>query len=101
MGSSSFKRLTLYKILNREDMNLLVRNLDRRTTEQELNDLFSEVGQVDTCTIVMDKVTGGSKGFGFVTMSDDSQAKEAIKKLNGTVVGANTIRVKQAQDNQA
>ena len=79
-------------------MNLLVRNLDRRTTEQELNDLFSEVGQVDTCTLVMDKVTGGSKGFGFVTMSDDSQAKEAIKKLNGTVVGANTIRVKQAQD---
>ncbi len=82
-------------------MKLLIRNLDRATTEKELNDLFKEFGTVQSCNLVMDKGTGESKGFGFVEMPKTGEAKAAIKNLNNQTVGDNKIRVKKAEDKTA
>lgn len=77
-------------------MKLLVRNLDRTTTEAELLSLFDTCGSVQSCTIVLDKETGLSKGFGFVEMPKPGEAKIAIKNINNSLVGGNKIRVKKA-----
>ena len=78
-------------------MKILVRNLSRETTETELLSLFKEYGDVQYCTVVMDKKTGISKGFGFVEMPHGGDAKVAIKGLNARDVGGNKIRVKKAE----
>lgn len=79
-------------------MKLLVRNLDRLTTEEELNSLFQEFGAVQSCNLVIDRDTGESKGFGFIEMPKSGEAKAAIKNLNDKTVGSNKIRVKKAED---
>ncbi|MBK1850302.1 MULTISPECIES: RNA recognition motif domain-containing protein [Marinobacter] len=81
-------------------MKLLVRNLARTTTEQEIQELFSAHGTVAECTLVLDKETGKSKGFGFVEMPNAKEAKMAKAQLNETRVGTNRIRVKFAQDKE-
>jgi RNA recognition motif-containing protein len=77
-------------------MKLLVRNLDRSTTEKELHDLFKTFGKVQSCDLVIDPSNGKSKGFGFVEMLKSKDANEALKSLNNTTVGSNQIRVKRA-----
>ncbi|MDO6441005.1 RNA-binding protein [Marinobacter sp. 2_MG-2023] len=79
-------------------MKLLVRNLARTTTEQEIRELFEAHGTVTECTLVLDKETGKSKGFGFVEMPNVKEAKLAKARLHETRVGSNRIRVKVAQD---
>jgi RNA recognition motif-containing protein len=79
-------------------MKLLVRNLNRSTTEAELRALFAAHGTIQSCTLVMDKVTGASKGFGFVEMPKPGDAKAAMKSLNGKDLGGSKIRVKKAED---
>lgn len=79
-------------------MKLLVRNLARTTTEEELCEMFESYGKVQSCTLVMDAKTGTSKGFGFVEMPRPGEAKAAIKNLNGELVAGNKIRVKKAED---
>ena len=81
-------------------MKLLIRNLDRNTTEAELRILFESHGTVQSCTLVLDKNTGGSKGFGFVEMPNQGDAKAAMKNLNGQQVASNKIRVKKADIKQ-
>ena len=78
-------------------MKLLVRNLDRSTTVEELNDLFQAFGKVQSCNLITDQVSGASKGFGFIEMPKVGEAKIAIKNLNNMTVGSNKIRVKKAQ----
>ena len=78
-------------------MKLLVRNLSRTTTEQEIRILFSEHGSVTECNLVLDQETGKSKGFGFVVMPKEDEAKAALSKLHETRVAKNRIRVKIAQ----
>ena len=78
-------------------MKILVRNLSRETTRAELLDLFMAYGEVQYCTLVMDKATGKSKGFAFVDMPRAGEAKVAIKGLNACDVGGNKIRVKKAE----
>lgn len=78
-------------------MNIYVGNLPYSVTEDELQALFAEFGDVDTVNIIMDKYTGRSKGFGFVEMPDSAQADEAIKALNGKVVQGRDIKVNQAR----
>ncbi|MGK0442334.1 MAG: RNA recognition motif-containing protein [Pseudohongiellaceae bacterium] len=78
-------------------MKLLIRNLDRLTTEEELKILFQEFGEIQSCNLVMDKESGLSKGFGFVEMPKSGEAKAAIKNLNNKAVGSNKIRVKTAE----
>jgi len=79
-------------------MKLLVRNLARTTTEAELKALFAQYGGIQSCTIVMDKDTGQSKGFGFVEMPKPGDAKAAIKNLNGKELGGSKIRVKKSEE---
>ncbi len=79
-------------------MKLLIRNLDRSTTQNELKSLFKEFGAVQSCSIVMDQKSGASKGFGFVDMPKAGQAKAAIKTLNNKTLGSNKIRVKKAEE---
>ena len=82
-------------------MKLLVRNLDRLTTEEELRSLFQEFGVVQSATLVIDRDIGTSKGFGFVEMPKSGDAKAAIKNLNNKTVGSNKIRVKKAEEKKA
>ncbi|MCP3999337.1 MAG: RNA-binding protein [Gammaproteobacteria bacterium] len=78
-------------------MKLLVRNLNRSTTEQELKDLFQAFGAVQFCNLIIDQGSGVSKGFAFVEMPKAGEAKVAMKNLNYTTVGGNKIRVKKAE----
>lgn len=82
-------------------MRLYVGGLPYQTTEQDLFDLFGQVGQVDLATVITDRDTGRSKGFGFVEMNDDQEAQAAIDRLNGTLLGNRTITVNQARERQA
>lgn len=78
-------------------MKLLVRNLSRTTTEQELRILFSEHGKVTECTLVLDQATAKSKGFAFVEMPVENEARAALSGLHETRVAKNKIRVKIAK----
>ena len=78
-------------------MKLLIRNLARTTTEAELQAMFETDGTVQSCTLVKDAGTGSSKGFGFIEMPKQGEAKAAIKNLNYTDVDGNKIRVKKAE----
>ena len=61
-------------------MNIYIGNLAYTVTEDDLRDAFSEFGQVDSASIINDKFSGRSKGFGFVDMPNDSEAREAINQ---------------------
>ena len=78
-------------------MKLLARNLSRSTTEQELRILFSAHGSVTECNLVLDQETGKSKGFAFIEMPNENEAKLALANLHETKVANNKIRVKMAQ----
>ncbi|QPK64911.1 RNA-binding protein [Methylomonas sp. LL1] len=78
-------------------MKILIRNLPRITTEAELRKMFEEHGTVQSCSLVLDKETGVSKGFGFVEMPKPGEAKAAIKLLNNQEVDGSKIRVKKAE----
>lgn len=79
-------------------MKLLIRNLNRDTTEEQLGALFSAHCTVQSCDLVMDKATGGSKGFGFIEIPHPGDAKAAMKRFNGSELDGSTIRVKKAED---
>lgn len=79
-------------------MKLLIRNLARTLTEEDLEALFAPYGEVTECTLVMDEKTGGSKGFGFVEMPGPGNGKAAMKSLNATEIAGQVIRVKRAQE---
>ena len=77
-------------------MRIFVGNLSYQTTEDQLTDLFSEVGQVESATIVTDRDTGRSRGFAFVEMDKDAAA-QAIEKFNGVELNGRTINVNEAR----
>lgn len=79
-------------------VRLYVGSLSYQTTEQDLADLFGQVGQVLSATVITDRETGRSKGFGFVEMSNDDEARRAIEELNGTMLGNRTIIVNEARE---
>jgi len=78
-------------------MKLYVGNLSYATTETELKDAFSAFGSVDTANVIMDRDTGRSKGFGFVEMKNDEEAKAAIAGLDGKKMGDRNLRVNEAR----
>jgi len=78
-------------------MNIFVAKLNYDTQEADLQDAFEEFGQVDSAKIIMDKGTGRSKGFGFVEMPNDDEAREAIRSLNDQELDGRTIVVKEAE----
>ncbi len=78
-------------------MNIYVGNLPYSVTKEELLDLFSEFGQVSRATVVMDRETNRSKGFGFVEMPDDAAATQAVEAMNGNEVNGRALRVNEAR----
>ena len=74
-----------------------VGNLSFQTTDADLNQMFSEVGQVESVQIITDRDTGRSKGFGFVEMSDDAAAAKAIERFNGKEVNGRALTVNEAR----
>ena len=78
-------------------MKLLIRNLSRTTTENELRTLFETFGAVQSCNLVLDKKSGLSKGFAFIEMPRRGDAKAAVISLNHKEIDNNTVRVKYAE----
>jgi RNA recognition motif-containing protein len=79
-------------------MNIFVGSLPFSIEESRLQELFEEFGEVHSVKIISDKFSGRSKGFGFVEMPDDDQAKTAIHELNGSDLDGRKIVVNQAEE---
>jgi cold-inducible RNA-binding protein len=77
--------------------NIFVGNLDFNTSEDDLRHLFETYGQVDRVSIMTDRDTGRSRGFGFVEMANAEEGEKAIAALNGTQVGGRTLNVNEAR----
>ena len=77
--------------------NLYVGNLPHSTTEAELRNLLEAHGAVEKITLVTDRDTGRSRGFGFVEMTNASEADKAIAALNGTDLGGRTLTINEAK----
>lgn len=82
-------------------MNIFVAKLNFNTSESLLQDAFGRFGEVDSVKIIMDKMTGKSKGFGFVEMPNDDEAQEAINELNDSELDGRTIVVKKAEPRES
>ena len=82
-------------------MNIYIGNLPHASTEEEVRAIFENHGQVTSVKIITDKFTGSSKGFAFVEMPNDAEAKASIEALNQTEVGGRRVRVNEAQPREA
>jgi RNA recognition motif-containing protein len=78
-------------------MNIYVANIAFKATDSDLKGLFEEYGEVTSAKIIMDKLSNRSRGFGFVEMSDDAAAKQAIENLNGADLLGKQIVVNEAR----
>ena len=78
-------------------MKLYVGNLSFETTENDLQDLFEQHGAVNEVHLIMDRMTGKSRGFAFVTMNDDAQANAAMSAINGHELNGRALNVNQAR----
>ncbi len=78
-------------------MKIYVGNLSYSTSEEDVRAAFSQFGTVDSADVIMDRNTGRSKGFGFVEMSNDDEAKAAIEGLNGKELDGRSLNVNEAR----
>lgn len=78
-------------------MNIFISNLNYRLTGDDLQNLFSEYGEVSSAKVINDRETGKSRGFGFVEMSNDEEAKKAIEELNQAEYDGKVINVSEAR----
>jgi RNA recognition motif-containing protein len=81
-------------------MNLFVAGLPYDLDDAELEEIFEKFGTITSAKVAMDRETGKSRGFGFVQMPNDAEAKEAIEHLNDISLGQKPLVVKQAEDRQ-
>jgi RNA recognition motif-containing protein len=81
-------------------VKLFVGNLDFAITSDDLKTAFSEVGSVVDAVVITDKMTGRSRGFGFVEMGSEEEAKQAISKMNGVELKGRKINVNEARPQQ-
>jgi cold-inducible RNA-binding protein len=77
--------------------NIFVGNLNFNTNEEDLRQAFESYGQVDRVSILTDRDTGRSRGFGFVEMASNEDGEKAIAALNGSQLGGRTINVNEAR----
>jgi RNA recognition motif-containing protein len=82
-------------------MNIYVGNLSYSVTEDDLRNLFSDHGEVISASIISDRQTGQSKGFGFVEMSNQSEAEAAIQALNETALQGRNLKVNEARPRES
>lgn len=78
-------------------MTLYVGNVDFRLTNEDLNDMFSSFGSVNSAKIIIDRETGRSKGFAFVEMGSDQEGRKAIQEMNGALVEGRNLKVNEAR----
>lgn len=78
---------------------LFVGGIPWRTTEDSLKELFAQSGEVEDLAIILDRETGRSRGFGFVTMSTEEEAQKAIEQVNGQEFEGRMLTVKEAMNN--
>jgi RNA recognition motif-containing protein len=78
-------------------MNIYVGNLSFRTSEDNLNELFAQYGEVSSCKIIMDKFTGKSKGFAFIEMASDEEGQASIESLNNQDLDGRPLVVNEAR----
>jgi RNA recognition motif-containing protein len=78
-------------------MKLYVGNLSFQTSSEDLQDLFAQAGTVESASVVEDRETGRSRGFGFVEMASDEEGKAAIEKFNGQEVNGRSLNVNEAR----
>jgi len=78
-------------------MNIYVGNLAREAVESDLREAFAAFGEVSTASIIKDKFTGDSRGFGFVEMPNKSEAEQAISSLNGKSIKGRSVKVNEAK----
>jgi RNA recognition motif-containing protein len=79
-------------------MNIYVGQLPYSVTEEELREMFLAYGEVSSLNLIMDRYTGQSKGFGFIEMPNNSEADQAIKGLNKSMMKGREIKVNQAEE---
>lgn len=80
---------------------LFIGSLEYATTDAQLEELFATVGKVISAKVIVDRMTGQGKGFGFVEMGTPEEAKEALNKLNGAQLNGRAIAVKEANPPKA
>ncbi|MFL2636132.1 MAG: RNA recognition motif domain-containing protein [Tepidiformaceae bacterium] len=78
-------------------MNIYIGNISYQTTEDDVSTLFGEHGAVDSVHLISDRETGRSKGFGFVEMPNDEEAKKAIEAVDGSEFGGRQLKVNEAR----
>ena len=78
-------------------MKVYVGNLPWSVDDEKLRELFSKFGDVEEATVIKDKFSGRSKGFGFVTFSDDASAKKAIEEMNEKEIDGRQLKVNEAK----
>jgi len=78
-------------------MNIYVGNLPFSATEDQIRQLFSEFGQVESVSLITDRQTGRARGFGFVVMPDDAEAQQAIEQTNGKDMDERPLKVNEAR----
>ena len=78
-------------------MQIYVGNMSYQMTEDSLSAVFAEFGEVSKTVIISDRETGRAKGFGFITMNNDEEAKAAIEALNEKEIDGRTLRVNEAK----
>ena len=81
-------------------MNMYVSNLSVHTTNEDLKSLFAEFGEVSSAKIINDKVSGRSRGFGFVEMSDEAAARQAMEALEGREIEGRSLSVAVAREKE-
>jgi RNA recognition motif-containing protein len=81
-------------------MNMYVSNLSFHTTDTELRNLFQEFGEVSSAKVIMDKVSGRSRGFGFVEMPDEAASKQAMQELQGREIEGRSLSVSVAKERE-
>lgn len=81
-------------------MNIYVGNLAYSLKSEDLKEMFAPFGEVSRASVIMDKATNRSKGFGFVEMADAASGNAAIKEMDGKDVGGRPLRVNEAQPRQ-
>ena len=90
-----------YRLCRREkykmEVRLYVGNLNKSTTQEELNTLFSQAGAVNSVEIIKDRDTGGSKGFAFITMGSQETADKAISMFNAYTLSEHALKVNVAK----
>src|SRR5690606_12311819 len=87
-GSRSYRNVST--------MNIYVGNLPHSATEQQVRTAFEAYGAVDSINLIKDRETGDSRGFGFVNMDNNAEAKKAIASLDGTDLGGRALTVNEA-----